>query len=323
MFTAMITKAECKNRRGEIVLKHVAARLREELAKIVPLEFIQAWEGLCFEAATGVSNSLSRIAGEGAADLSTWRDEWKSQSLRVLRTLARANAEQQLNESNCIESILGLLNPLHADRMENEIPRFQQSVRHHAQEIINVQGESSPVRKAEVNTMLHLALKRVRAFEPGNIHVFRNRTNLGWPVNFRRFLATFVQDGTPEQVREWTRDVSRASYPLIVEISASCDFAQKKLLAGRFLCGLLSSAAVTRRIKRAEYIKRLGPVMFESANVQRGEYNLLFSSRQVLSMSFSKVKKLGADARLRGQALADLQSWFSYQAGRQGVVLVS
>jgi len=228
-----------------------------------------------------------------------------------------------LNESNCIESIFGLLNPLHADRMENAIPRFRESVRNHAREIMNVQGESSPVRKAEVNTMLHLALKGVRAFAPGNIHVFRNRTTLGWPVSFRRFLANFVQDGTPEQVKEWTREVSSASYPLIVEISAICDFAQKKLLASRFLCGLLSSAAVAKRIRKAEYIKRLGPVMFESAHVHRGEYNLFFSSRQVLSLSFSRVKKLGADARLRGQALADLQSWFSYQAGRQGVVLVS
>jgi hypothetical protein len=323
IFTAMITKAECK-RGTAILFEHVAARINKELAKVGPLEFIQAWEGACFEAATSVSNALSKIAGEGLPELNAWRREWKTQTLRVLRALAQAEAGGRLNEENCFESISAVLNPLHGDRMEREAPRLHKIVGHQAKEVIDVAGDCNPDRKAELNSMIHLAFRERKGFAPGTIHVYKNKKHLGWSASFVDFLATFTHGGNHEQVAEATSQLTNGSYPMIVEISAACDFAQKKLLANRFLCGLLTPVTLEKRVnEKAAYLKKIGPVMFESKHVPKGQYNLYFSSRQVLSLSLNQTKRLRSDARLRGQALSDLQSWFSYQATRQGMVLVT
>jgi hypothetical protein len=109
-----------------------------------------------------------------------------------------------------------------------------------------------------------------------------------------------------------------------VEISAVCDFAQNKLPAARFLCGFLAPPTSWGKLKpEGGFIKTVGPVMFESARVPRDRYSLYFSLRQVLSLPLSTVRKLKPDARLRAQALTELQSWFSFQAGRQGTVSIS
>ena len=322
--TTMITKAACKNLKGDINLGIVAKKLNEALQQVGPLKLIQAWEGLSFVASTGVSNSLSKVVGEAAHDLSAWRKEWKVQTMKVLRTLAKANAGKQLDENNLMESIFAVLGPLQADGIEKEIPFFRSLVGDHATEIMGVQGDCSSDRKAEVNSMLHLAFRELKGFSPGHIHVYKTKTGLGWPVNFSEFLADFVkQDGTPDQVTNRISEAFRASHPFIVEINPVCDFSQDKHLVNRFLCGLLVSVDNEKNIKKtANFIKKIGPIIFKSRYVPKGKYNLYFSSRLVLSFPVSGVKQLRIDVRLRAQALSDLQSWFSHQAGRPGVVLL-
>ena len=64
---------------------------------------------------------------------------------------------------------------------------------------------------------------------------------------------------------------------------------------------------------------RPGEMMLTCGTEGREQF---ISSRHVLSLSSNSVKKLRSDGRLRSQALADLQTWFSFQAVRHGVVLV-
>jgi hypothetical protein len=322
IFTVMITKADCKGAGGNFILDRVASKINEEMANVGPLGLIQAWEGMCFEAATGVSNSLSQFAGDTPASLTEWRREWKSQTLKVLRALAQAEAEQELTESNCLDSIFSILSPLQADRLENKTDQFRMLVGPQGKEIMAVTASCSSDKKAELNTMLHIALRGARGIGPGGLHVYRRKTKLGWAVSFHSFVRSFIQDGSAEQMTAWTREVFRASHPVIIETSAVCDFAQGKRLVSRLLCGFLASTAVHKRVKKAEYLKKLGPIVFQSKHVLRGQYNLYVSSRHVMSLALSNVRKLRRDGRLRGHALADLQTWFSFQAGRQGLALV-
>jgi hypothetical protein len=318
MFTEMLTKAECKLASGEISVHRIARRLKTAIRTIGPLECLQEWEGACFTAATGVTNALSTLVLSPAATLTQWREAWKRETLKLLRAIAEAKAEQQLTAENSLLSFYSALNPLHADGMDRTVTDTAEAVEQHAAEVMAAVGPLTADQKSRLNTMLHLAFHDLRALAAGNIYLFTSNRKPAWAPKAVDLLSGFIQKARVAD----TETIAGAATPALVEITAACDHAQKKIQVGRFLAGLLMSDAHRASINpRAEFMKELGPFYLRD-QVPPGRYYFYFSSRQVLSLPLKLSKKIRAAAKLRNEALADLQAWLAYQVGRQGTMML-
>jgi hypothetical protein len=323
LFTEMITKAECRN--GEqFSLDQVEARISQALDRIGPLRILQAWEGGCFEAATAVTNALAGVSKQTGGDLDGWSAGWATGMHALLRAIAGAKLEKHLAEASCADGVFATLNPLHADRMETLLPSLVGSVSQHSRDIMNAAGAITLDQKAKINTMLHVGLRDLPGFAPGNMYVFPGKRKPKWIPKCTQLLEGFVQtSGSDEQVAQRKEEVCSAAFQVVVEISAVCDYAQKKLQSARLLPGLLIPDRLKSRINvSVQFMKGLGPVFLETARIPKGVYYLFFSSRQVLSPDIGLIARLRPFAQMRSQGLSDLQSWFAYQAGRQGVTLL-
>lgn len=320
MFMEMLTKAECKLADGNFSVHRITKHLKQALATIGPLECLQEWEGACFSAATGVTNALSTLVVNPAANpnLVQWRESWKREALKLLKAIAAAKAEQQLTTENSLLSFYSALNPLHADGMDRNVTATAEAVQQYASEVMTAAGPLTADQKSRLNTMLHLAFHDLKALAAGNIYLFIGQRKPGWAPKPVDLLAGFIQKS---KVAETTA-VANAATPALVEITAACDHAQRKIQVGRFLEGLLLSDAHRASVNPAvDFMKELGPFYLTDVDPP-GRYNLYFSSRRVLSLPLEQARKLRARARLRNEALADLQAWLAYQVGRQGTMML-
>lgn len=323
LFTEMVTKAECR-RRGRFSLDSVAKRIQDALNEVGPLQLVQEWEGGCFEAATSVTNALASVNTLGGADLDAWCGEWKADMHVLLRAIASAKAEAQLDSSNCVSSIYATLNPLHADAIEGQMSTLCPRGEAQAGKIISATGQLAIDRKARINTMLHLNLAPAIEPAPGSIYAFRWHAAPGWLPKCSELLEGALQkvNAAGEQQRriEQLEVESRAA---CVEISAACDYAQKKVLAARFLPGSIVPDNLLCYLNgKAQFLKIIGPVYLESGCCQPGVYHLVFTSRLVVPLEMQRAKTLRPCGRLRPQALTDMQLWFGYQVARQGMTLL-
>ena len=323
IFTLMIGKDQCF-KKGRCDYSHLSTLIEAELGKNISLKLFEAWEETCFKAATSVTNTLSNLAINQAADLRQWRERWTTQLLQLLYTVARAEAEEMLDRNTCINALFTSLNPLHADRMENQMVGLCESLADNASDILGAVGNSGPERKAKLNTMLHLSLRDVRRFSMGNIYLFKQKRKPSFVPSCRELLkGNWVQGRNDEEKARHTEEIINAAFPVLIEISAACDHAQNKIQRARLLSGILVPVAHRKKLNRgADFVREFGPVHLEEPIVDAGIYYFYYSSRQVRSIEIDQVKKLNAAARLRGQALGELQAWLAQRESRPGIVLL-
>ena len=203
--------------------------------------------------------------------------------------------------------------------MDGNITALVAGLSSHSPEIMNATGRPDDSRKSQINTMLHLAFHDLRALAAGSIYAFSGKRRPSWLPKTEQLLEGFMQKNHLGQ----TATVASDSLPAMIEITAACDHAQKKIQVGRFLVGLILPASHRKLVNpRVEFMKELGPFFLEKKVSTPGQYYMFFSSRQVLSLRLEQTRKLKATSRLRNQALADLQAWFAYQASRQGTMML-
>ena len=323
VFTLMIGKGQCF-KKGKCDLSQLSTLIEGELGKNISLKLFEAWEETCFKAATSVTNTLSGLAMNEAANLQQWRERWTAQLLQLLYTFAKAEAEQTLARETCINALLTSLNPLHADRMENQMVELCESLSDTASEIMAAAGNIGPERKAKLNTMLHLSLRDVQRFSMGNIYLFKQKRKPGFVPSCREVLkgGNWVQGNDEERARR-TEEIIDAAFPVLIEVSAACDHAQNKIQRARLLSGILVPAAQRKKLNTsADFVREFGPVHLEEPIMEAGIYYFYFSSRQVRSIEIEQVKRLKAVARLRAQALGELQAWLAQRESRPGIVLL-
>jgi hypothetical protein len=322
VFVVMLKKAAFKRKGGDAANPRFAiGKLSKELIKILaensPLECMQVWEGACFNAATNVTNAVGDLTHSDAkpSDLTEWSRIWRDEALKLLLVLAKAQAETQLTADNCIPSIFLALNPLHSDRMDILVEELAQDLSGHVGKIMAATGASATERKAKVNSMLHLAPDQLDRFNPGNLYVFGKRNKLESFPALKEVLAGCTQG----------KDATAAEEKAMLcglEITPACDYAQGKMGLSRIIAGFVVPWDLEKSIKNAAFLKRIGPFYFDEKRLKAGAYLICFNSRYVLGVELNLVKKLGATARVRAQLLGDVQSWASYQAARQGVMML-
>lgn len=324
ILTMMVTKAECKNRRGNFNLAQISSKLDDALKQFSPLLLMQAWEGKCFKAATDVTNALSGLAIGNADDLTKWRDFWKANLLQIMCSMAKAERGQTLDADSCLFSLYGSLNPLHADRMESEISKLSGVFRNKSNEILSASRDFDVKSKAKVNSMMHLAFQNLEFFAAGNMYIFPSNRKPKWLPSGYQLLEDFAQrQATPEETARKISEISDVSIPALIEASAVCDHAQKNIRIARFIFGLIVPVSERKKLNvRAGFIWEFGPISLEKKIAPSGVYYFYFSARHMLTLDIRQAVKLKAIARLRGEAFADLQAWFASHATRPGIMLL-
>jgi hypothetical protein len=299
-------------------------KLSRELLRILaensPLECLQVWEGTCFRAATNVTNSIAELSGAATANLDQWRKAWREETLKLLLVISKASAEEHHTEANCIPSIFLALNPLHSDRMDLLVEELAEGLPGHAAHIMAATGGAATERKAKVNTMLHLAADQLDRFNPGNLYLFDRKSR----PDFMPTIEEVLQDCL-EGKEEKQRATRRGARLCGLEVTPACDHAQNKMRLSRLVAGVVVPWDQKGAIKKEGFLKPVGPFHFQGKAklLKAGSYSVVFNSRYVVTAKPAVVMELHAAVRVRASLLADVQSWTSYQAARQGVMMLS
>ncbi len=325
IFTLMLTKAECKDRSGRFDLTVISSKVGQALSNFSPLMFMQAWEEKCFEAATGVTNALATLVSDHASDLLNWRENWKVQFLRLMCAMVKAEAGENIGGASCLVSLYGSLNPLHADKMENDLSEMSRALGEKSAEILSVSGDCSIEVGGKVNTMLHLAFENLDQFAAGNLYAIHSKEEMKWIPDTYGLLQDMVRKAaTQEETTKRIEALMKVSIPLLIETNATCDHAQKNIRFARFIYGLIIPASEQKQFKfDAGFIWKFGPLFLNDPLAISGVYYFCFSARHLLSLDLETALAMKAQARLRGQAFADLQAWFARQSSRPGVMLLN
>jgi hypothetical protein len=323
IFSVMLTKAECRNKREKLGnLEVISKKLDDKLMQISPLMFLQAWEEKCFSAATEVTNTLSDLASSGAAELDEWRSLWKTQLLKLMHAMSGEAVGTKLSEDLVLGGLYSSLNPLHTDRLESNTAALSASL--NSTEIIKAPADPGIERKARINSMLHLSFENLEHFTAGNLYKFSSKRKPKWMPNPHQLLEDFIhgKKGT-EQTSKKIDKISKSSVPVLVEISAACDHAQKNIRVARFIFGLIVPAAERKKLNcRAGFIWEFGPFFLEKLIADAGQYYFYFSARDIVALDLKKALKMKAVARIRRQALSDLQFWLAHHSARPGMMLL-
>ena len=318
--TVLIAKADVKNRRGEFVISKIATRVDQELAAVGPLLTLGRWEEACFCAAAGVTNALSALVQSTSTDLAGWRRDWKREMLQLIHSLAQAKAEQRLEESTCVSALYTSLNPLHSDRLGKEILNVASVYGNELNDIMAAAVTPDVGQKAKINSMMHLDFQPSARLDAGNVYFFRTARKPAWVPQPREILEGFLQANA--------EDLLSHAVPLVAEITAKCDHAQRKIRMARLIGGVAVPANLRGRYINRKAVERegtalweLGPLSLDGAGIG-GEFYVQFNSRFVATLPLKEIEKLKAALKLRNQVLSHLQSWFAFQASRPGVVLL-
>jgi hypothetical protein len=321
VFSLILTKDECKSD-GDFNLSVLSDKLTNAMSEFSPLLFLQLWEEKCFLAASEVTNGLSDLARPKTKNLVRYRERWKGQFLQLLRAMATAQAEKQLDEDTCLNAVYNSLGPLYADRMEGHAAELSSVL--NPQEILETLGDCGPEKKAKINTMLHLAFEGLDRFSGGNLYMFPNKKRPKWLPDKRQLIEDFVQGkkGQPGTITKIDH-LDGICIPLLIEVNANCDHAQKNIRISRFLFGLILPVNERNKINpKAGFIWEFGPLFLKGRRGKKGEYYIYISSRHLVSLKLDQATRMSPYARLRGQALVDLQAWFARHAARPGMVLL-
>ena len=319
ILTVMVEKANCR-RNGHFDLKLLSTRLDTALVGGSPLILLQAWEGKCYQAATDVTNLLSGLVPARAANLAAWRTTWQSELLQLMHNMAKAEAGQRLDASTFLGALYAVLNPLHVDRMESDLTPLRNQLSANTSAVMGVATGCGPIVCAKLNTMLHLNFDDLDRFFAGNVYkTTAHRRPRGAPT-----VAALLDDLLDSQNADLRNQLTAQSISVLVEYTAACDHAQKKIRVARFVAGVLvpDNQQFTKHMKTRDFARRLGPFYLETRVPTAGPYCLHLSARHVLTLDLAQAGRLHPMARLRGQAVSDLRVWLSGHTARPGIVML-
>ena len=231
------------------------------------------------------------------------------------------------------------LNPLHADQLENYIPDLCEELDAKSSELLEKDSKESPdiASKSQINTMLHCSNERVDTLSPGNVYSCTDSSiePLFNAEAVEELVGTYVSgDPNSEKVKRAAKQLGEQSIPILVEMNALCDHAQKKVKRARLIAGLLipqeefdkdrgKESSQDGTIKKgATFLWHFGPVAIPDDNGTTKDHYIVLNALYVIGAGLDDIGKAKASIRLRTQALVDLQTWFGNHATRPGTMLL-
>ncbi len=307
-------KKDFTNKDGEFDIEKLSSSIESELIKSLPLSIMQHWEELCLFSAAGVTNELAQLVDSDAKDPRTWRENWKNKFTTILNSLANQEiGEDNLKKETYYEALLGVLNPLQNDVSEATKIAFPSVT----DEFINSPKVDINQMAGKINTKLHVSTQESKQFYPGNLYkLVESAKTISLDPN--KLFENLVQKDYKND-----KDLFNRTTPILLEVSASCDYAQNKIKFAKFLGGLLVEKNDYGLFKQPNYKQPLEAILFlDPLWLGEKEQRILLSSHYLLTLDKEKAIQLISFARLRNQWLTYVQFWLAQQLSRPGVVML-
>lgn len=324
-----------------------------------PIGFLWQWEQLAHDAATQTTALITSHVTEAAGidesdDDDALKTQWVTGLREILRELSTASGGHNSSDATALEDLLETIIALHGDRIEqnksNEnlvsLPKIFSG---NAKKLTNDQA-------AKLNGMVLVADAGNKSgdLRPGNVYLSNSNARLN--VLFKKtgvevdrlkkeILKNFSSDRiyqkhastavakkgqelnhkqkTAAHKRDQRKtELSDKCIPMLLELTPSCDFAQRKRCVVRLMAGLLVPFETSRVIDaKNESLRIIDAVPILG---QEGLWIPVFSSRLFYSIPDSKsLSKTKPAFRIRSQVLADLRNWHSSQTARPGYIRFS
>jgi len=176
--------------------------------------------------------------------------------------------------------------------------------------------------RAALNTMVHVSTNVSKSeIHPGNV-LFVERKSENRKHIDEKYLNW--QEVGEDTLLPYLKDEPGNHLPVLLEYSASCDFAQEKSKLPRFVAGFLVPETAIGTLRQAAYLKPLGPILLSNPKEPQldGVYHLIFNSHFLVSVQRNIAIKTVPTFRLRTPVLAEFSDWISNHIGRPGALHV-
>jgi hypothetical protein len=176
--------------------------------------------------------------------------------------------------------------------------------------------------RAALNTMVHISTNVSESeIYPGNVLFLERKSENRKHIDEKYLIWQEVGEDT---LFPYSKDEPRNHLPILMEFSASCDFAQEKSKLPRFVAGFLVPEEAEGTLRRTAYIKTLGPLLLSNPKEPQldGVYHLIFNAHFLISVQRNIAVKAVSTFRLRTAVLAEFSNWISNHIGRPGALHV-
>jgi len=295
-------------------IEKLSTAIESELSKSLPVSIMQAWEERCIRASSGVTNSLSEMLVPHGDSPAQWRESWNRDYLNVLTSLAKEEVgADNLTAETFYKALFGALNPLHVDFLESDHSSLPELPEEH----FPLPQAANPLA-GKINTKLHISFQNIDQFSPGNIYRLADCAE-AVSLQPKRIFDDIVQTAHKENVALYGRTI-----PILLEVSASCDFAQNKIKLARFVGGLIVPKNESGNFKQPNYKQSLEALIsLDPLWIEGQDRRILLSAQYLISLELDRARSLIPFARLRSQWLTSVQFWLAQQLSRPGIVMLS
>jgi hypothetical protein len=307
------------------------ATIRDQLEKNCPLDLVWQWEQSVHDAATDTTSALSQLAAKRAGVAITDDEPQMAEKVRaafrfLLRVMLDATAGRNAREETALRDLLSGLATLHADRLEHN---SSEGVVSSAPLLLrDKRPEPAATECAAINAMLLVAPvdADVASLCPGSLFTF---------TDAEAFKNTFGQEWLkiaekafdPNETKPEERsEFLKVCRPVLAEISADCDYAQRKRPVARLLTGVLvpaelaSKLADNEKFGGAAYLRH-GIVL--TLQNPPGNWLPIYVSQFTFSVSPPNLPALLQPiGRLRSGPLTELRHWLAAHSTRPGYLSV-
>jgi hypothetical protein len=307
------------------------AAILAELKKYHPLDLIWQWEQSVQDAASSTSAAIASLAAFRAGVSASDTEKQTAKKIHdaygdLLRLVLEAAAGRNSTKESALRDLHAGLAPMHFDRLEHAL---QASGESSAKRLLQRQKpKAKPSECAAINAMLLLAPadSDAKMLGPGSLYTvpevarFKRLFGHAWPA-----VAGVILKGEKVTSDECAQ-ILKQCHPILAEVSADCDFAQKKRPVARLVAGVMVPASLLKtlgddkKLQSANYLRAGESLRFAEPN---GDWVSVFIGQFVYSLARKRMPRgLTPIGRLRSGPLADLRHWLAAQATRPGYLSV-
>ena len=330
----LILRKLAKDQDAEDPGTELLVEVLDALSDLDPLMLLWHWEQRVHDAATATTYAIAKLIDRPAVD-----DRWLRRLRAILGGIGQAAAgETAVDEESAFRAVLEALNPLHHDRLD-ALAR-EQNYGGDKAGILEALASDRALGGKALGAPVRRTLNRLFQYQPepgatygapGSLY-FRETWDPqhGFPVREfgglgelgaiqRASLLRHLWEHWPEE-HDAQMAILAVCPAILLEITPECDFSQGKAPQARLLAGLLVPADRSHELSGKEYVKKLRAATFQTHQgcSVSGDFVLALDALSVVTLPRPDLAKQVASYRLRGPALADVQSWFGRHALRPG-----
>ncbi len=315
----------------EYDVQKIVNSVKSALADVYPLELLDVWEQLVHDAATATVN----MATNGAGD-------WPSQTQARLRRLMREAVPDSDDPLNGWRGLLEALNALHLDAAEAAVllsysqhnPLIERLTTTNV-DTITAADRADLNRRLWVGPPLEIEMRAeppYRVPSPGSVYLAdQARASTGDFADQIPTAETLMSEITKAVDFKWSDPQPVTPTPLLLEITASCDFQNLKAPGLKFLVGLAVPTAdlsggrrklLEKLVKEREPTIRALPDVNLAVPGLSGDYLLTWNARYTFTIPALRISEIRPLFRLRQSVLQDIQTWTGNRGVRPGFLQI-